>query len=272
MAKELEFTAVIKANEGSGGGAYIEFPFDAEEVFGKRGRVKVLCFFDEIEYQGSMVKMGTKCHIVGLRKDIMAALGKKPGDKLRVRMAEDLEERIVTVPAALREGLEKAGLLETFKALSYTRQKEFASLIDGAKKEETRQKRLKRVIEELRPKATEPGRSPIASYIKGFDGIKRTRLEEIYTLIKAEAPEALEKIAYGMPTFFLNENLVHFAAQARHLGFYPSSSGITAFEAELGPYSYSKGAVQFPYEESLPEALIRRMVRFRVEEASKIQE
>ena len=115
-------------------------------------------------------------------------------------------------------------------------------------------------------KASEPSQSLIAAYIKGFDGIKRTRLEEIYTLIKAEAPGAQEKISYDMPTFFLNENLVHFAAQAKHLGFYPTSSGIAAFEAELGPYCHSKGAVQFPYEEALPEALIRRMVRFRIQE------
>ena len=119
----------------------------------------------------------------------------------------------------------------------------------------------------LSPEA--PGESPIEAYIQGFDGIKRTRLEEMYALIKAEAPGAMEKISYGMPTFYLYENLVHFAAQAKHLGFYPSPSGIAAFEAELGSYTYSKGAVQFPYEKPLPKDLVRKIVRFRVEEVKK---
>lgn len=113
-------------------------------------------------------------------------------------------------------------------------------------------------------------KSPIEAYIQGFEGIKRARLEEIYTLIKAEAPGATEKISYGMPTFYLYENLVHFAAQAKHLGFYPTPSGITAFEAELGSYQYSKGAIQFPYDKPLPDEIIRKIVRFRVSEARKM--
>jgi len=111
--------------------------------------------------------------------------------------------------------------------------------------------------------------SPIEAYIQGFEGIKRARLEEIYALIKAEAPDATEKISYGMPTFYLYENLVHFAAQAKHLGFYPSPRGITAYEAELGGYKYSKGAVQFPYDTPLPEDLLRKIVRFRLHEVRK---
>lgn len=113
------------------------------------------------------------------------------------------------------------------------------------------------------------GKSPIETYIHGFEGEKRARLEEIYALIKAEAPDATEKISYGMPTFYLYENLVHFAAQARHLGFYPTPSGITAFEAELGSYKYSKGAIQFPYDEDLPRALIGKIVRLRVREVNE---
>lgn len=267
MEKELSFEAVIKANEKGAGGAYIEFPFDTEEVFGKRGRIKVVCFFDGFEYRGSLVRMGSPCHIVGLRKDIMAAIGKMPGDRVGVRISEDLEERVVILPEELRDALEKTGQLEAYKALSFTKQKEYASLIGGVKKEKTRQDRLARVIEALGPKT--PGKSPIATYIEDFQGIKRTRLEKIYALIKSEAPRATEKLSYGMPTFYLHENLVHFAAQTKHLGFYPSSSGIAAYEAELGSFAYSKGAVQFPYDKDLPEALIRKMVRFRVQEVEE---
>jgi len=89
VEKELSFEAVIKANEKGAGGAYIEFPFDTEEVFGKRGRIKVVCFFDGFEYRGSLVRMGSPCHIVGLRKDIMAAIRKIPADRVGVRIYED---------------------------------------------------------------------------------------------------------------------------------------------------------------------------------------
>ncbi|PKL06087.1 MAG: hypothetical protein CVV53_06125, partial [Spirochaetae bacterium HGW-Spirochaetae-9] len=82
----MHFEAEIKANPGTSGGAYIEFPFDVEKVFGRGGRIKVLCSFDGIEYRGSLVKMGTLCHIVGLRKDILSSIGKKPGDMVTVRI------------------------------------------------------------------------------------------------------------------------------------------------------------------------------------------
>jgi len=266
VKQELQFEAEIKANPGTSGGTFIEFPFDTEKVFGRGGRIKVLCSFDGIEYRGSLVRMGTLCHIIGLRKDIMAALGKKPGERVQVRISEDVEERVVAVPTALREALEKTGLLDAFKALSYTRQKEYAMLISSAKKEETRHNRLTRIVEEeLGSKA--PSESPIEAYIQGFEGIKRVKLEEIHALIREEASGATEKMSYGMPTFYLYENLVHFATQAKHMGFYPTPSGITAFEAELGSYRYSKGAIQFPYDEPLPKALIRKVVRFRLSEA-----
>ncbi len=263
MERELRFEAEIKANPGASGGAYIEFPFDTEKIFGRAGRIKVLCFFDGVEYSGSLVKMGSQCHIVGIRKDILASLGKKPGDKVAVRLKEDREERIAPLPEALRQALEAENRMAVYDALSFTKKKELALSIEGAKTESTREKRLAKAVADLEPVA----QSPIASYIEGFEGIKRRRLEEIYALIKAEAPEASEKISYGMPTFNLHENLVHFAAQAKHLGFYPSPSGVAAFESDLKPYACSKGAIQFPYDQALPEALIRAILRFRVREA-----
>ena len=78
------------------------------------------------------------------------------------------------------------------------------------------------------------------------------------------APEATEKISYGIPTFYLNGNLVHFAAFANHIGFYPTSSGIAAFKKQLGPYKWSKGVVQFPKDKPLPLTLVTKIVKFRV--------
>jgi uncharacterized protein YdhG (YjbR/CyaY superfamily) len=69
-----------------------------------------------------------------------------------------------------------------------------------------------------------------------------------------------------MPTFYLHGNLVHFAANKSHLGFYPSPSGITAFAKALTPYVSSKGAVQFPYDKPIPYELIADITRFRATE------
>ena len=79
-------------------------------------------------------------------------------------------------------------------------------------------------------------------------------------------PEASEKISYGIPTFYLNGNLVHFAAYKNHIGFYPGASGIEEFLKEISKYKNSKGAVQFPLKEDLPIDLIKKIVAFRVNE------
>lgn len=85
-------------------------------------------------------------------------------------------------------------------------------------------------------------------------------------VISEAAPEAVEKISYQMPTWFLHKNLVHFAAYKTHIGFYPAPSGIEAFNEELARYKGAKGSVQFPIKEPLPYELITRIVKFRVEE------
>lgn len=68
-------------------GAYVEIPFDVKEEFGK-GRVKVRATFDNVPYDGSLIRMGTPCHIIGIRKDIRAAIGKQPGDVVHVTVEE----------------------------------------------------------------------------------------------------------------------------------------------------------------------------------------
>jgi uncharacterized protein YdhG (YjbR/CyaY superfamily) len=85
-------------------------------------------------------------------------------------------------------------------------------------------------------------------------------------ILKA-TPHAEEKISYQIPTFKLKgKNLIHFAAYKKHIGFYPTPSGITAFKAELESYECAKGSVKFPLDKPLPLELILRMVKFRVEE------
>lgn len=84
--KTYEFEADILKVDGIDG-AYVEFPFDVRAEFGK-GRVKVHATFDGHPYDGSLVRMGTPGHIIGLRKDIRAAIGKQPGDRVRVIIKE----------------------------------------------------------------------------------------------------------------------------------------------------------------------------------------
>ena len=107
----------------------------------------------------------------------------------------------------------------------------------------------------------------IDEYLSGVPSDVRARLEELRALIHELVPDATETISYGIPTFDLNgKHLVHFAGYAHHIGFYPTPSGMEAFDAELARYKRSKGTVQFPLEEPLPMDLIRRMVEFRVVE------
>jgi uncharacterized protein YdhG (YjbR/CyaY superfamily) len=84
--------------------------------------------------------------------------------------------------------------------------------------------------------------------------------------IKSSAPGASEGISYQMPAFKLEGPLVYFAAFKNHIGFYPTASGIAAFQRELLPYKSSKGAVQFPLDKPIPYDLVEKIARFRVQE------
>ena len=111
--------------------------------------------------------------------------------------------------------------------------------------------------------------SSINEYIKAFPEDVQPILKGLREAIKAAAPGAGETISYGIPTFNLNGNLVHFAAYKKHIGFYPTSSGIRAFKKELSTYKTSRGTVQFPIDKPLPLTLIARIVKFRVAENLK---
>src|SRR5205085_9298177 len=110
----------------------------------------------------------------------------------------------------------------------------------------------------------------IDGYIAEFPPDTQAVLHEIRALIKASAPDATETISYAMPTFDLNgKHLVHFAGYAKHIGFYPTASGIEAFKEEFGHYKGAKGTVPFPLDQPLPRDLIRRIVEFRVEAVTR---
>jgi uncharacterized protein YdhG (YjbR/CyaY superfamily) len=109
----------------------------------------------------------------------------------------------------------------------------------------------------------------IDEYIAGFPADVQEILQNVRRTIREAAPDAEEAIKYRLPTFTLNGNLVHFGAFKKHVGFYPTPTGIERFEKELSVYESSKGAVQFPFDKPIPFNLIREIVEFRVKENLK---
>ncbi|MGE8721177.1 iron chaperone [Leptospira terpstrae] len=106
----------------------------------------------------------------------------------------------------------------------------------------------------------------IDEYIKNFPNEVQQILQTIRSTIQKEVPEATETISYAMPTFVLNGTLVHFAAYAKHIGFYALPSGNIAFQKEISKYKFGKGSIQFPLNEPIPYGLIKKIVKFRVNE------
>lgn len=113
------------------------------------------------------------------------------------------------------------------------------------------------------------GLDSIDAYIAKMPEEVQVRLKKFRQIIRAVAPAIEETIAYRMPTFRLNgKNLVHFAAYEKHIGFYPTPSGIEAFKKQLSPYKHAKGSVQFPLDKTVPFNLVKAIVAFRVKEES----
>ena len=106
----------------------------------------------------------------------------------------------------------------------------------------------------------------IDEYIATFPTDVQGILQKVRETIKTAAPQATEAISYGMPTFKLHGNLVHFGAFKAHLGFYPIPSGMDQFQEELAQFKSGKGSVQFPFNQPMPYELITKIVKFRVTE------
>lgn len=100
-------------------------------------------------------------------------------------------------------------------------------------------------------------------YISLFPPHVQLILQQLRKSIHDLIPEAEETISYGIPTFRLFGNLVHYAAYKNHIGFYPGAAGIEIFKDKLSGYKLSKGTVQFPIDEPLPIDLILEIVQYR---------
>ena len=146
----IAFKAKLEKSADGMDTAFITIPFNVEKTYGTKGQVKVKASFDGHAYRGVIANMGTGCHIIGVRKDIRAAIKKSVGDFVDVTLEKDTEERIVDVPEDLKLALSKSKKADAFyNTLSFTNRKEYAVWVSSAKKVETREKRVVESIKKL---------------------------------------------------------------------------------------------------------------------------
>ena len=118
------------------------------------------------------------------------------------------------------------------------------------------------ILAKTRPKT-------IDEYIQAAPKEAQKKLREMHACIRAAAPGAKEGLKWGMPAFSYRRILVTFAAFKNHIGFYPTSSAVTAFAKDLSKFSTARGSIQFPLVKPLPLSLVRKITAFRVKENVK---
>lgn len=144
--KKLKFKTKLVGQDGSSVAA-VRFPFDIQEVFGTIARVPVRGTINGFPFRSSLMPMGG-CHYMAVNRTMREGAGCKAGDTVSVVMERDTAPRVVTVPAALKKALAKSETAQTnWKKYSFSNQKEMALAITGAKQEETRARRLTRIVD-----------------------------------------------------------------------------------------------------------------------------
>ncbi len=143
-----EFEVTLKKPEDIDS-AYFLVPFNVPEIYGTKAQVKVRGTIDGYPYRGSIANMG-EGHCMVVKKEIREAIGKAGGDTVKVVMEIDTEPRVVAVPEDFQQALEtNSKAKEAFEKLSYTHKKEYVDWIEGAKRQETRENRIKQAVERL---------------------------------------------------------------------------------------------------------------------------
>ena len=112
---------------------------------------------------------------------------------------------------------------------------------------------------------TKPKPTTIAEYIVAAPKEAQPKLREMLKIISSAAPGAKESLKWSMPAFSYKRILVTFAAHREHIGFY--TGAIKSFANELSGYHTGRGSIQFPYDQPLPKALIKKITAFRVKES-----
>jgi uncharacterized protein YdhG (YjbR/CyaY superfamily) len=106
----------------------------------------------------------------------------------------------------------------------------------------------------------------VDEYIAAYPEDLQKKLKDIRKIIRKAAPQAVEKISYGMPAYTIKGMLLYFAMHTNHIGLYPYPSAMEAFKKEVAEYRASKGTLKFPHNKKLPIKLIAEIVKFRVRE------
>ena len=142
---KLEFDAVVQAAQG--GGAQVQLPPDAADVFATRGRFPVRATFNDVAYRGSTMPTGDGRFCLGITKAVRAEAGVDVGDRVHVVLERDTSDRTIAVPEDLALALDQANLTTAFNAMAFTHRREYAEWITQAKRPETRQRRLEKAVD-----------------------------------------------------------------------------------------------------------------------------
>jgi hypothetical protein len=142
----VEFDAVIQRADVTGSSAFVEFPFDVPATFGVKGRVPVTATFDGADYRGSLVTYGGPRHLILVLTELQERIGKRAGDSVHVALKLDTAERRIELDQDIEDALAAASALEKFRALSYSHQREYWLWITDAKKPETRDRRIQKML------------------------------------------------------------------------------------------------------------------------------
>lgn len=144
----LTFEARLLCSDASGAACFVDFPWDLKATYGKGNLVPIQAVWDDkVSYRGSLAMMGGDCAMLLCRKDVVAQLGKGPGDKVRVTVTLDASPREVEEPPALSEALARAPAAKSaWDALSASCRREYAQWISEAKREQTRAARVEKAL------------------------------------------------------------------------------------------------------------------------------
>ena len=102
----------------------------------------------------------------------------------------------------------------------------------------------------------------VDEYIAAQDEAVQPRLREIRAIFRQALPEAEECLSWSMPTYRKGRNIIHFAAQKKHVGIYPGGEATTVFAEELQDFDVSKGTIRLPYDKELPVQLLEKIARW----------
>jgi hypothetical protein len=153
----LKFEAELLSRGPGGAWTYIEYPFRAQEVFGRKGQVPVRVILNGFAFRNSLMPRAG-VHILGVGKDVLAGAAATPGDTVHVELALDDAPRTVTVPADLETALRRApAAAKSFAAFSYSHKKEYVDWIESAKKPETRANRIEKAVAMVTERKTPKG-------------------------------------------------------------------------------------------------------------------